>query len=72
MASRRFLSASALLAAAALFVGCAASPTSEPTDSAEEPIVLRVAAVTSPMTDIVEAAGEAIEAPYEIELVEVK
>ncbi|KTR86074.1 MetQ/NlpA family ABC transporter substrate-binding protein [Leucobacter chromiiresistens] len=32
---------------------------------------LKVAATTTPMTDVVEAAAEAIEAPYEIELVEV-
>lgn len=71
MASRRFLTASALLAAAFVVAGCASGPATDAGDSPAEPVVLRVAAVTSPMTDIVEAAGDAIESPYEIELVEV-
>ena len=37
----------------------------------EESPTLRIAAVMSPMTDVVEAAAEAIEEPYSIELVEV-
>src|SRR5690606_13466792 len=41
-------------------------------DAVEDaPVVVKVAAVTAPMTDVVEAAGEAIEDGYEIELVEV-
>ncbi|WP_309128932.1 MetQ/NlpA family ABC transporter substrate-binding protein [Microbacterium sp.] len=38
---------------------------------AETPSTLKVAAVQAPMTDVVEAAAEAIEGDYEIELVEV-
>lgn len=38
---------------------------------AAEPTTLKVAAVQSPMTDVVEAAADAIEGGYEIELVEV-
>lgn len=75
MASRPFitasLTASALLAAAALFAGCASTTAEEASDVLDEPVVLRVAAVTLPMTDIVEAAAAAIEPPYEIEPVEV-
>lgn len=36
-----------------------------------EPIVLKVASQTQPMTDVVELAAEVIEAPYEIELMTV-
>src|SRR5690625_256512 len=36
-----------------------------------EGVTLEVAATQSPMTDVVEAAGEAVQAGYEIELVEV-
>lgn len=51
-----------------LLSGCANAST----DSAEgEIITLKVAATTTPMTDVVVAAGEAIESPYEIELIEV-
>ncbi|UNK70431.1 MetQ/NlpA family ABC transporter substrate-binding protein [Microbacterium sp. H1-D42] len=50
--------------------GCAGSP--EQSDAGDAaPKVLKVAAVMSPMTDVVEAAGEAIEDGYEVELVEV-
>lgn len=59
-----------LLASALVATGCAASSEGEDAGSAE-PVTLQVAAVTSPMTDVVEAAGEAIEDGYEIELVEV-
>lgn len=41
------------------------------TTSTEETITLEIAAVLSPMTDVVNAAAEAIEDGYEIELVEV-
>ncbi|MGY1551472.1 MetQ/NlpA family ABC transporter substrate-binding protein [Microbacterium sp. A588] len=53
--------------------GCTASGTATgETDAAPaEPTILKVAAVTAPMTDVVEAAGEAIEDGFEIELVEV-
>ena len=65
---RRLAPLTALLAAAAILSGCAAGG-SETASAAPE--TLRVGAVTSPMTDIVEAAAEAIASPYEIELVEV-
>ncbi|ALJ20674.1 D-methionine-binding lipoprotein MetQ [Microbacterium sp. No. 7] len=74
VSSRRLRAAGTVLAAALLFTACAsATPAETPaTDAAEAaPVTLRVAAVTSPMTDIVEAAGEAIDPAYEIELVEV-
>ncbi len=57
-----------LLASALLIAGCA-SPGADAEPA--ETVTLQVAAVTSPMTDVVEAAGEAIEDGYEIELVEV-
>lgn len=63
-----------LLAATAamtvVIAGCASATTPESTDAAA-PEVLQVAAVQAPMTDVVEAAAEAIEGDYEIELVEV-
>lgn len=61
------------VAATLALAGCgAAAPTAE-TDAATaaEPIVLEVAAVQSPMTDVVLAAAEAIDEGYEIELVEI-
>lgn len=61
----------AVLGATVLFAGCSAPDTQESDAAASEPVVLKVAAVTAPMTDVVEAAGEAIEDGYEIELVEV-
>lgn len=67
----------ALLAAAAasalVLAGCAqqsASPDST-AGAGAEPTTIQVAAVTSPMTDVVEAAAEAIGDGFEIELVEV-
>lgn len=58
-----------------LLAGCGASSDAGNTDAGtpdeSAPTVLTVAAVTSPMTDVVEAAAEAIEDGYEIELVEV-
>ncbi|KAF5291814.1 hypothetical protein FQR65_LT20404 [Abscondita terminalis] len=74
---KRPLIASIAIAAAALFVlsGCTpgSGATTEPKTekSAGETVVLKVAATTTPMPEIVKAAGEAIEAPYSIELVEV-
>lgn len=60
------------IGATLMLAGCAAGQPSEGTDAtASEPVVLKIAAVTAPMTDVVEAAGEAIEDGYEIELVEV-
>lgn len=75
MSAHRSLVAGTALAAGLLLAGCATNePVSSSGDAAtsgESTEVLRVAVVTSPMTDVVLAAGEAIEAPYEIELVEV-
>lgn len=51
--------------------GCSAPDSNESDAVVDEPVVIKVAAVTAPMTDVVEAAGEAIEEGYEIELVEV-
>lgn len=42
-----------------------------PNDSGEEETVIRVASQTVPMTDVVELAGEVIEEPYTVELLEV-
>jgi D-methionine transport system substrate-binding protein len=56
------------LTGALALAGCSTSPAEE---GSGETVTLQVAAVTSPMTDIVEAAGEAIGDGYEIELVEV-
>jgi len=56
------------LAAALLFAGCSSAGES---DQDAQDRVLKIAAVQSPMTDVVKAAGEAIEDGYEIELVEV-
>src|SRR5690606_29771759 len=58
----------AAIGATVLLAGCAAS--GDTTGGGGEPVVLKVAAVTAPMTDVVEAAGEAIGDGYEIELVE--
>lgn len=60
------------IGASLVLAGCASAAPSEGADgAASEPVVLKIAAVTSPMTDVVEAAAEAIEDGYEIELVEV-
>lgn len=61
----------AALGTALVLAGCSAPDTNASDAVVDEPVVLKVAAVTSPMTDVVEAAGEAIEDGYEIELVEV-
>lgn len=62
----------AALGATLVLAGCASSgDTGEPDAGTDEPVVLKVAAVTAPMTDVVEAAADAIEDGYEIELVEV-
>ena len=61
----------AVLGATIVLAGCSAPDTGESDAVEDAPVVLKVAAVTAPMTDVVEAAGEAIEDGYEIELVEV-
>ncbi|MET0297680.1 MAG: MetQ/NlpA family ABC transporter substrate-binding protein [Microbacterium sp.] len=66
MTSQRLLRLTALIGAAALLAGCASGA-----PAADEPVTIRVAAVTSPATDIVEAAATQIEDGYEIEPVEV-
>ena len=58
-------------ATAVVLAGCSAPDSDESDAVTDEPVVIQVAAVTSPMTDVVEAAGEAIEDGYEIELVEI-
>ena len=58
------------LAAAAL-TGCATNTAAPDPTAPDAPRVLKVAATTTPMPEVVRAAAEAIEAPYEIELVEV-
>lgn len=50
---------------------CALSLFNLPAVNAEDEVVIKVASHLPPMTDIVEIAGEVIEAPYKIELVEV-
>lgn len=64
MTSHRSLRLVALLGAAALLAGCASGSGAPGTD---ETVTIRVAAVTSPATDIVEAAAAQIEDGYEIE-----
>lgn len=65
----RPLTAVVAIAAAAALAGCAGGSAPAPTgsDAPAETITLKVGAVTSPMTDIVEAAATEIEAPYKIE-----
>lgn len=57
--------------AALVLTACGASQPAAPSADAAAPTVLEVAAVQSPMTDVVLAAAEAIEEGYEIELVEI-
>jgi len=74
MKSSRIGMLAAGLGAVLVLAGCA-SGTGEGSGAGagdeSAPVTLQVAAVTSPMTDVVEAAAEAIEDGYEIELVEV-
>ncbi|MDN3494453.1 MetQ/NlpA family ABC transporter substrate-binding protein [Planococcus sp. APC 4015] len=65
MTSHRLLPFVALLGAGALLAGCAGGAGDTP--GADETVTIRVAAVTSPATDIVEAAAAQIEDGYEIE-----
>ncbi|WP_394280062.1 MetQ/NlpA family ABC transporter substrate-binding protein [Microbacterium sp.] len=60
----------AALGLLSVFALAACAPAASQSEG-EETVTLRVGAVTSPMTDIVEAAGEEIADGYEIELVEV-
>ncbi|MFC7788279.1 MetQ/NlpA family ABC transporter substrate-binding protein [Microbacterium sp. MAHUQ-60] len=61
----------AALGLALVVSGCAASAPGDEKRDAAAPQVLKVAAVTAPMTDVVKAAGEAIEGDYKVDLVEV-
>lgn len=65
MTSRRIAPFAALLGTAVLLAGCAGGATGG--QQADETVTIRVAAVTSPATDIVEAAAAQIEDGYEIE-----
>lgn len=60
----------AAIGASVLLAGCSA-PDTDGSDAVPAPQTLKVAAVQAPMTDVVKAAGEAIEGDYEVELVEV-
>lgn len=71
MKKSRLAFAAAGLGLALLVTACAPAADEKPDAGAGEPTVLKVAAVQAPMTDVVKAAGEAIEDGYEVELVEV-
>ena len=72
MRSTRIGLAAAALVAVLAVTGCGSGGDQDGADDGgSAPVVLQVAAVTSPMTDVVEAAGEAIEDGYEVQLVEV-
>lgn len=58
-------------AAALLLSGCAGGATGNEESATEKTTVIKVAATTTPMPEVVRAAAEAIEGPYEVELVEV-
>lgn len=51
--------------------GASSSEAASTTENSSEDNVIKVASHTEPMTDIVELAGEVIEEPYTVELVEV-
>lgn len=72
--TRLMLTTGAALATATLALGCSATPeTPEASGSpsaSDAPHVITVAAVSTPMTDVVLAAAAEIEEGYEIELVE--
>ncbi|WP_336644989.1 MetQ/NlpA family ABC transporter substrate-binding protein [Microbacterium sp. USHLN186] len=71
MKKSRVAFAAAGLGLALVAAGCAPAAEEKADAGAGHPTVLKVAAVTSPMTDVVEAAGDAIEEGYEVDLVEV-
>lgn len=72
MKKSRIALVAASLGLALVVSGCAGTTDAPQTDAeADAPVTLKVAAVTAPMTDVVTAAGEAIEDGYEVELVEV-
>ncbi|RKQ85375.1 D-methionine transport system substrate-binding protein [Mycolicibacterium mucogenicum 261Sha1.1M5] len=68
----RLAAAAALTTAALALAGCSAAPNADSAAAGDgDTQVLKVAATTTPMPEVVRAAAEAIEAPYSIELVEV-
>ncbi|MCS3426940.1 MetQ/NlpA family ABC transporter substrate-binding protein [Leucobacter aridicollis] len=68
----RLAAAAALTTAALALAGCSATPNADSAAAGDgDTQVLKVAATTTPMPEVVRAAAEAIEAPYSIELVEV-
>ena len=72
--SRRFGLTAALLASALTLTGCSTggdAPAQSDSPETAGPTTIRVAAVTSPMTDVVEAAASAADDSIDIELVEV-
>lgn len=69
MSSPRVQYGATLTFTAALLLAACAAPAAS--DEGAAGTTLKIAAVQSPMTDVVEAASEAIEGGYEIELVEV-
>ncbi|GAB2555796.1 MetQ/NlpA family ABC transporter substrate-binding protein [Leucobacter ruminantium] len=69
--TRRLLAPVAIGAAALMLLAGCAGGSGESGGSEGETQTLKVAATTTPMTDVVQAAAEAIEGPYEIEMVEV-
>ena len=71
MNNTRATLASAALGLALLVTACSPAADTAPKGEAAAPQTLTVAAVQAPMTDVVKAAGEAIEDGYEVELVEV-
>ncbi|MGX1793000.1 MetQ/NlpA family ABC transporter substrate-binding protein [Microbacterium sp. NPDC055312] len=71
MKKSRLAFAAAGLGLALALTACAPAADEKTDAGAGEPTVLTVAAVQAPMTDVVKAAGEAIDDGYEIKLVEV-
>ncbi|MEV7633102.1 MetQ/NlpA family ABC transporter substrate-binding protein [Microbacterium sp. NPDC089318] len=71
MKKTRVALAAVALGTALLASACAPASDEKPDARAGGPTVLKVAAVQAPMTDVVKAAGEAIDAGYEVQLVEV-
>lgn len=71
MKKSRVALAAAGLGLALVATACAPAGDVKPDATAGDPVELKIAAVQAPMTDVVEAAGEAIEDGYTIQLVEV-
>jgi len=71
MKKSRLALAAAGLGLALIVTACAPAAEQKPDAENAAPVTLKVAAVTAPMTDVVTAAGEAIEDGYKVELVEV-